>query len=234
MMTLRPSAERGHANFGWLDSYHSFSFGQYHDPAHMGFSDLRVINQDVVAPGAGFGRHGHKDMEIITYVLSGAVAHEDSMGNRETVRAGEIQRMTAGTGVEHSEFNASTAAPVEFLQIWVLPDQRGLKPGYEQISLDDRITPGQWTLIGAREGDEHVITIHQDVKLHAGRFAAGTTAALPVTAARAGWLQLIEGTVRVGDHTLQPGDGLALRDLDAPAMTALTDAHALFFDLRQR
>jgi quercetin 2,3-dioxygenase len=229
MITLRKSTDRGHANFGWLDSRHSFSFGSYHDPAHMGFSDLRVINQDIVQPGAGFGTHGHRDMEIITYVLSGALAHRDSLGNVETIRAGELQRMTAGTGVQHSEFNASDHELVEFLQIWVLPEQTGLAPGYEQIALDD--VPG-WQVVASRTGDGGALTVHQDVRLLRGRFQAGELVEVPLPAGRNGWMQLVRGAIKLADQQLGPGDAARIERADAVSMTALSEAEILLFDLK--
>ena len=172
---LRPATDRGAANFGWLDSRHSFSFGQYFDPAHMGFGNLRVINEDKVEPGAGFGTHGHRDMEIISYVLSGSLKHEDSIGNGSVIRPGDVQRMSAGTGIRHSEFNGSDSDPVHFLQIWVLPEQEGLEPGYEQKHFDIADNPGQLWLVGSRGGREGSATIHQDVDLYAATLREGNT-----------------------------------------------------------
>jgi quercetin 2,3-dioxygenase len=213
MLYVRSSQDRGHANFGWLDSRHSFSFGSYHDPRFMGFSDLRVINQDVVEPGAGFGMHGHQDMEIITYVLRGAVAHEDSLGNREMVREGEIQRMTAGTGIRHSEFNPDPNNPVEFLQIWIMPDRKGLAPSYEQVSYRDQGSDGAFSLIGGPDGGPGAVTIHQDVRLYRGAIAAGQKAALPIPEGRLGWVQVISGELVLEDgQRVGPGDGLAIKD----------------------
>jgi quercetin 2,3-dioxygenase len=229
MITLRPSDARGHANHGWLESWHSFSFGDYHDPAHMGFSDLRVINQDIIQPGKGFGTHGHRDMEIITYVLDGALAHKDSMGNVETIRAGELQRMTAGTGIQHSEFNASDTGLVELLQIWVLPDASGLTPGYEQVLLENR--PG-WQVIASRTGADGMLRVHQDMTLLRGQFAAGETTLVPVAQNRKAWLQVVRGTVHLDSQTLTSGDAAALTDLNAAAVMAATDAELLLFDLR--
>lgn len=229
MMTLRNAADRGHANFGWLDSRHSFSFGSYQDPAHMGFSDLRVINQDIVQPGAGFGTHGHRDMEIITYVLSGALAHKDSLGNVETITAGEVQRMTAGTGVEHSEFNASDQMLVEFLQIWILPEQRGLAPGYQQQLLS--LKPG-WMTVASRHGSDGALTVHQDMKLFRGIFAAGETAAVPLTQDRRGWLQVVRGDLLVGGIAIKAGDGLQIEHEGTLSLQAKTNCELMLFDLR--
>jgi quercetin 2,3-dioxygenase len=229
MPIIRKSNERGQANHGWLDSRHSFSFGDYHDPAHMGFSDLRVINQDRVQPGAGFGTHGHRDMEIITYVLSGALAHRDSMGNVETIQAGEVQRMTAGTGVQHSEFNASKTEPVEFLQIWVLPEKTGLAPGYAQIRLADA---WGWHIVASQSGAADALMVHQDMTLWRGQFSQNEKSVLPLAANRSGWLQVVRGTVRIGDHVLVAGDAAAFQNEMSPGLAADTDAELLLFDLR--
>ncbi len=227
MLIHRPSADRGRANFGWLDSRHSFSFGQYHDPAHMGFSDLRVINQDVVQGGAGFATHGHSDMEIITYVLRGALSHKDSLGTLETIHAGEVQRMTAGTGITHSEFNADPAAPVEFLQIWVLPETLGLVPGYQQMAPVRQ--PG-WQPLASRRGGPDMLTVHQDMVLSLGLLAAGNTLDMPVAAGRCVWLQLVSGEIVVDGVALTAGDGAALTSGTRAQVRA--DAEVLHFDLR--
>ncbi len=229
MLTLRPSAARGHVNLGWLDSFHSFSFGSYHDPAHMGFSDLRVINQDIIQPSAGFPTHGHTDMEIVTYVMRGRLAHRDSMGNVETIAAGEVQRMTAGTGIQHSEYNASDTEPVELLQIWLLPNQTGLAPGYEQIMLENK--PG-WQVVASRSGADGALTVHQDVTLWRGRFAAGEQSVLPVSATRNAWLQVVRGDALVGDQNLSAGDGAKIAGAENMLLTASDDAELLLFDLR--
>ncbi|MEM6614341.1 MAG: pirin family protein, partial [Cyanobacteria bacterium P01_C01_bin.72] len=168
MITVRPQDQRGVANFGWLDSKHSFSFGQYYDPSHMGFASLRVINEDKVIPAQGFGTHGHQDMEIISYVLAGELEHRDSMGNGSIIRPGDIQRMSAGTGVRHSEFNASDSNPVHFLQIWILPETSGLQPSYEEKNFNSEIKQGKLTLVGSRDGRGNSVTIHQDVNLYLG------------------------------------------------------------------
>jgi quercetin 2,3-dioxygenase len=194
MITRRPAAERGHARFDWLDSRHSFSFGNYHDDRYMGFGPLRVINEDVVAPGSGFGTHGHRDMEIVTYVLEGALEHKDSLGTGEVIRPGEVQRMTAGTGIQHSEFNPSPDAPVHLLQVWLLPERNGMAPGYEQrefpLGEKDRLH-----LVASRDGREGSLTIHQDVDLLAGRLSSG---AVVERRLRAGRL----GRARLGDESL--------------------------------
>ncbi len=229
MLTLRPSGARGHVNHGWLNSFHSFSFGSYHDPAHMGFSDLRVINQDIIQPSAGFPTHSHKDMEIVTYVMSGTLAHRDSMGNVETIGAGEWQRMTAGTGVQHSEYNASDTEPVELLQIWILPEQTGLAPGYEQILLENK--PG-WQVVASRSGSDGTLTVHQDVTLWHGSFAAGEKSALPNAANRNAWVQVVRGELTVGDLKLSAGDGARITGADKLPLAATRDAELLLFDLR--
>jgi len=230
MVTLRKSNDRGEADFGWLQSKHSFSFGRYYDPRHMSFSDLRVINEDVVAPGAGFGTHPHEDMEILTYVLEGALAHVDSMGNRRVLNAGEFQRMTAGTGVTHSEMNASDSEPVHFLQIWVEPNEKGLEPGYEELSLDN-VGDGL-TQIAGPEGSDDRLTIHQDARIFVGKVKAGHAAALDIDPSRRVWLQMISGTAQVNGAEVADGDGLAITDQNALDMTAESDADFLVFDLR--
>ncbi|MEO0412721.1 MAG: pirin family protein [Pseudomonadota bacterium] len=230
MTYLRRTEERGSADFGWLQSRHSFSFGQYYDPNHMGFSDLRVINQDVVAPGAGFGTHPHENMEILTYVLEGALKHVDSMGNERTLSAGEFQRMTAGTGVTHSEMNASQTDPVHFLQIWVEPNENGLAPSYEELSLGD--VPQGVTLIAAPEAREGQLSIHQDTRIFAGKMDAAQSATLEVDAGRRIWVQGISGGVVVNGQQVRPGDGLALEGVDTVSITVQEDAQFLVFDLR--
>lgn len=227
MMTLRRHEERGQADFGWLQSKHSFSFGNYYDRAHMGFSDLRVINQDVVAPGKGFGTHPHEDMEILTYVLSGALAHVDSMGNRRVLNAGEFQRMTAGTGVTHSEMNASDEAPVHFLQIWLEPNAKGLEPSYEELSID--ALESGLTLIAGGPG---ALKVHQDARIYAGKLPGDDSADLALEPGRKAWVQMISGGLEVNGQLLRPGDGLALEDPGDLHFTALEDAHFLVFDLR--
>ena len=203
MNYIRPAGDRGHANFGWLDSYHSFSFGTYHDPMHVGVSALRVINDDTVAPGAGFGSHGHRDMEIISYVLEGAVRHEDSMGHRFTVPAGEIQLMSAGSGVMHSEYNDSLTDPVHFLQIWITPNVLEAEPGYQQrqITQDGPVTP-----LVTPDGRDGSLTIRQDASLYRVQLKAGEQVLLQAGSS-AGYLHVIEGDARVGDEVLHQGDG---------------------------
>lgn len=230
-ISLRPSAARGHANHGWLDSFHSFSFAHYYDPAHMGFRALRVINEDEIAPGTGFGTHGHHDMEIVTYVTEGALEHRDSMGEHSIIRPGEVQRMTAGTGIRHSEFNASHAERVKLLQIWLLPAEEGLRPGYEQKAFSDAEKHNQLRLIAAPDGRDGAVTIHQDVNLYAAKLDAGTTVSLPLPVGRGAWLQMVAGTVSVNGQSLRTGDGAAVEQVDVVTIVADTTSEFLLFDL---
>ena len=228
-ITIRRAADRGHADHGWLDSFHTFSFADYHDPAHMGFRALRVINDDTVAPGRGFGTHGHRDMEIISYVLAGELAHRDSMGNGSVIRPGDVQRMSAGTGVMHSEQNPSRTAPVHFLQIWIVPDRRGHAPSYEQIHvpLDER--RGKLRLVASPDGAGGAVTIHQDARLFATVLADGAAVTHTLAPGRHAWLHVARGTARVGDLTLAAGD--AISTSDPGALTISGDAEVLLFDL---
>ena len=230
MVTLRKSTERGHAEHGWLDSYHSFSFADYHDPEHMGFRSLRVINEDQVAPGAGFPTHPHRDMEIITYVVSGALRHRDSMGNTAVMRAGDVQRISAGKGVTHSEFNDSQEEMVHLLQIWIVPDERGVQPEYMERSFAN-IEHGKLHLITSRGGRDGSIPIHQDADLHVARLVAGEVLTHPLANERAAWLQLISGSLMVNGQTLTAGDAAALTEESAVRIAAIEDAHFLLFDL---
>ncbi|MDX2170029.1 MAG: pirin family protein [Deltaproteobacteria bacterium] len=230
MLTIRPAAERGHVRIDWLDSRHSFSFGEYHDPRHMGFRALRAINEDVVAPGGGFATHPHRDMEIVTWVLDGALQHRDSLGTGSVIRPGEVQRMTAGTGIRHSEFNASTSEPVHLLQIWILPERAGLEPSYEQktVPLDGT---GGLRLLASPDGRDGSVTIHQAAELWAGRLKAGSDASHTLAAGRHAWLQVARGDVQVNGQVLHAGDGAALSDESAVALHADSDAEVLLFDL---
>ena len=228
---IRKSEDRGTADFGWLDSKHSFSFGGYYDPRHMGFGPLRVINEDRVAPGGGFPTHPHKDMEIISYVLDGALAHKDSTGNSSVIRVGDVQRMTAGTGVRHSEYNASKTAPVHFLQIWILPERNGLKPGYEQKTFPADEARGKLRLIGSRDGRDGSVTIHEDVDLYATRLGRGETVSLKLSPGRGAWVQVVEGELTANGERLGAGDGIAIEDADALRLEARNDVHALVFDM---
>ncbi len=230
MIVKRPAAERGHLDHGWLDARHSFSFGHYVAPDHMGFRTLRVLNEDRVQAGQGFGTHPHNDMEIVTWVLAGALEHKDSMGNGSVIVPGKVQRMTAGTGVLHSEFNHSDQEPVHLLQIWLLPEARGLTPGYEERQFEDAELRNRLRPIAGRnvEGAVHV---HQDARVLAGRLDAGTTAAHPLAADRHAWVQVARGSVTLNGMELTAGDGAAVSDETALELTATTDAEVLLFDL---
>ncbi|MGL5836494.1 MAG: pirin family protein, partial [Waterburya sp.] len=206
MIIIRPQDQRGVADLGWLDSKHTFSFGNYYDPQQMGCASLRVINEDKVIPGKGFGTHGHQDMEIITYVLAGELEHRDSMGNGSVIRPGDVQRMSAGTGVRHSEFNASDANPVHFLQIWILPDSTGLEPSYEEKNFGSEIKQRELTLLGSRDGRDHSITIHQDVNLYLGSLAQSDRLTYQIPEQRTLWLQVAKGEVKLNELLLQAGD----------------------------
>jgi redox-sensitive bicupin YhaK (pirin superfamily) len=208
MTELRRSTERGHANHGWLDSYHSFSFADYHDPQHMGYGPLRVINEDRVAPGSGFGTHGHRDMEIISYVLEGSLGHKDSMGTGSTIVPGDVQRMSAGRGVRHSEFNHDKAGTTHFLQIWIEPNVRGIAPEYEQKRFEDAEKRGRLRLIAAPDGRDGAVTIHQDALLYAGLFDGAESAKLALAKNRKGYVHVARGKVNVNGHALQAGDAL--------------------------
>ena len=231
MITIRPGGARGVANFGWLDSRHSFSFGHYHDPNHMGFGVLRVINEDRVKPGVGFDTHGHRDMEIISYVLAGALEHKDSLGTGSVIRPGEVQRMTAGTGIRHSEYNPSKTDPVHFLQIWILPEKDGLDPGYEQKTITDAGGAGHLRLIGSRDGRDGSVTIHQDVDPYAGLFAAGESARLDLRPGRGAWVQVARGEVDVNGERLVAGDGAAITDAEAVEIEGRNGGEVLVFDM---
>ncbi len=229
MIDVRRSHARGRTQISWLDSYHSFSFGEYHNPAAMHWGPLRVINEDVVAPGAGFPTHPHRDMEILTWVLDGELAHKDSTGGAETIKPGELQRMSAGTGIRHSEFNASQTAPVHLLQIWLLPDRAGLPPGYEQKSFDG--LEGKLRLVASPDAAEGSLTIHQDARLYVGRFAAGETASLAAKKGRVQWVQVARGATSLNGIDLQAGDGAALRDENALKIAVDDAAELLVFDM---
>ena len=231
MLQIRPSDARGHANFGWLDSRHTFSFGHYYDPHHIGFGALRVINEDRVAPGAGFGTHGHENMEIISYVLEGGLEHKDSLGNGSVLRPGDVQRMTAGTGVRHSEFNHSSTEPVHFLQIWIVPERDGLAPGYEEKTFTKEERTDQLRLIGSRDGRDGSLTIHQDVDLFSAQLTAGADLSFEVQEGRKAWLQVARGALSVNGETLAAGDGLGIVAQDALQIMAHQDAEFLLFDL---
>lgn len=231
MITIRPAAERGHARFGWLDSQHSFSFGEYYDPAHMGFGPLRVINEDRVAPGAGFPTHGHRDMEIISYVLDGALEHRDSIGTGAVIRPGEVQRMSAGTGIRHSEYNHSRSAPVHFLQIWIMPERDGIAPGYEQKAFPEAERRNALRLVASRDGRDGAITIHQDVDLYAALLDPQRSTAFALRTGRRAWLQVARGRVTVNATALAEGDGAAISDLESLTITGVEPAEILLFDM---
>jgi quercetin 2,3-dioxygenase len=231
MLTIRPSDARGRARFGWLDSRHSFSFGEYYDPSHMGFRSLRVINEDRVAPKGGFPPHSHRDMEIISYVLDGALEHKDSLGTGAVIRPGEVQRMTAGTGITHSEYNPSKDEGVHFLQIWIMPERKGLVPGYEQRAYPAAERKGRLKLVGSRDGREGSVTVHQDVALYAGLLERSERASHTLAPGRHGWLQVARGEVTVNGQRLHAGDGAAITEEPEVAIVADEAAEVLLFDL---
>jgi redox-sensitive bicupin YhaK (pirin superfamily) len=231
MITIRKSEERVHLDHGWLDTYHTFSFDQYHDPRHMSFGSLRVINEDRVAPGHGFPTHSHRDMEIITYVLEGGLAHRDSMGNGSTIKPGDVQRMTAGTGVAHSEANPSSSNPVHLLQIWIMPNARGLEPGYEQKMFSDELKHGQLALIASLDGRQGSVTIHQDADVYASKLNAGERVTHTTGADRKVWVQVARGSVRMNDVDLNQGDGAALTDETNIEIEGSGPAEILLFDM---
>ena len=231
MLRLRKGNERGSANLGWLDSKHTFSFADYDDPDHMGFGNLRVINEDRVQPGQGFGSHGHRDMEIISYIIDGTLEHKDSMGNGSIMRRGDVQRMTAGSGVQHSEFNPSPDTTVHFLQIWILPQTLDLAPGYEQKTFMEEEKSNQLRLIISRDGRDDSLTIHQDVDLYASLLTADCMLSHPFGNGRKGWLQVVLGDAAVNEMHLVAGDGLALQDCDQVRVRALSDTELLLFDM---
>lgn len=231
MMTVRPAAQRGHADHGWLNSYHTFSFADYHDPAHMGFRTLRVINEDRVQPGRGFGTHPHSDMEILSYVLEGGLQHRDSMGTGSIIRPGEVQRMSAGTGVTHSELNASATEPVHFLQIWLLPARRGIAPGYEQKAFPREEKEGRLRLVASPDGADGSITVHAHARVYAGIFEGGQSAELRIPAGRHAWVQVARGRIRVNGQELAAGDGAALSNEEKVRVEGVEGGEVLVFDL---
>jgi redox-sensitive bicupin YhaK (pirin superfamily) len=232
MLAIRKAPERGRASFGWLDSRHSFSFGHYHDPAFMGHGPLRVINEDRVEPGRGFDTHGHRDMEIISYVLDGALEHKDSIGTGSVIRPGDVQRMSAGTGVMHSEFNASKTEPVHFLQIWILPAANGIAPGYEQKHFSDAEKRGRLRLVGSRDGREGSVTIHQDISLYAALLDGTDRVSYELPEGCKGWVQIARGAVDLNGVALEAGDGVALQGPETLTISGATGAaELLLFDL---
>lgn len=231
MLTIRRGEARGASKLRWLDSRHSFSFGEYFDLAHMGFRTLRVINEDRVEPGQGFGTHPHENMEILSYVIEGAIEHRDSMGNGSRVVPGELQRMTAGTGVTHSEFNPSSTARLHFLQIWILPDTKGLEPGYEQRAFPLEERRGELVLVASPDGRQDSITVHQDVSLYAGRLDAGESVRHGFAPGRYGWIQVVRGNLAANGEELHAGDGASLSEAQALELRASSDSELLLFDL---
>ena len=231
MIERRPAAERGHANHGWLDSHHSFSFADYHDPKHMGFGPLRVINEDRVEPGTGFGTHGHRDMEILSYVLEGELAHRDSMGNGSTIRPGDVQRMSAGRGVMHSEMNTSRERRVHFLQIWIEPAARGIDPGYEQVRVPDEAKRGRLALVAGPAGSGAAVTIQQDARVYATLVDGGEAVELPLAAGRRAYVHVARGSATVNGHALAAGDALKLAGELAVTIGGGERAEVLVFDL---
>jgi len=231
MITLRQSSERGHFDHGWLNTYHTFSFDQYYDPRYMGFRQLRVINEDFVAPGRGFPTHGHRDMEIITYILEGALQHEDSMGNGSVIRPGDVQRMTAGTGVRHSEKNASASESVHLLQIWILPETVGLEPSYEQKAFAEDERRGQLRLIASGDGRDGSVTVHQDVSVFASILGAGESIRREMDQTRYGWIQVARGEIKVNGQLAGQGDGAIAMGESSLEIVAEKSAEILLFDL---
>lgn len=231
MIDIRKANERGSSRIDWLDSKHSFSFADYYDPRHMGFRSLRVINDDVIAPGAGFGTHPHRDMEIITYVIEGALEHKDSLGNGSVIRPGDAQRMSAGTGIRHSEYNASKDEKVRLLQIWILPERAGLAPGYEQRAYAPQELQGRLRLIASRDARQASVTLHQDAEVWAGRFSAGDKASHALRPGRHAWVQVARGNLTLNGRELREGDGAAISDEAKLDLEAKSAAEVLLFDL---
>ncbi len=231
MITLRRSADRGHADHGWLKSFHTFSFADYHDAAHMGFGNLRVINEDRITPGTGFGTHGHRDMEIVSYVLSGALAHQDSMGNGTAMLPGEVQRMTAGSGVRHSEFNHAKDETTHFLQIWIVPERSGLVPGYEQKAFSAEDKRGRLCLVAAPDGRDGAVTLNADAAIRAGLFDGDETAELALSPGRRTWVHVARGAITANGQALQAGDAIGLQDEPLLRLSQGQGAEVLVFDL---
>jgi quercetin 2,3-dioxygenase len=231
MISIRRGSDRGHRNYGWLDTFHTFSFNDYHDPAFMGFRSLRVINEDRVAPGEGFGTHPHRDMEIVTYVLSGALAHKDSMGSGSTIRPGEVQRMSAGTGVTHSEFNGDPEQPVHFLQIWLLPERKGIVPAYEQKAFPEGERKGRLRLVASRDGRDGSVTIHQDAEIYAALLRKDESVPVTLRPGRHAWVQVARGSVRLNGDPLAAGDGASVSGEEHLTMAGVEPAEVLVFDL---
>ena len=231
MIQVRKSCERGHAHHGWLDTYHTFSFADYYDPAHMGFGPLRVINEDRVEPGRGFGTHGHRDMEILTVVLDGALQHRDSLGNGSVIRPGDVQRMSAGTGVMHSEFNGSDKEPVHFLQIWIEPNVRGVSPSYEQKQFDAEEQRGRLRLLSSPDGRDNSVTIHQDARVYTAHLAAEDVVSHRLEPARRAYVHVARGAVALNGQPLEAGDGARIFDETTVNLSGLQESQVLLFDL---
>jgi quercetin 2,3-dioxygenase len=231
MLQIRRASERGHFDHGWLDTYHTFSFADYYDPAHMGFASLRVINEDRVAPGQGFGMHGHRDMEIVTLVLEGALEHRDSLGNGSVLKPGELQRMSAGTGIRHSEFNPSADEPVHLYQIWLLPGAKGLTPSWEQKTFSADARRGHFQLVASPDGRDGSLTIHQDAALYLADLPEGTVVTQPLQAGRSAWLQVLRGATTLNGQSLSAGDGVGVTAETTLDVRAAFDAQVLVFDL---
>src|SRR5438552_4029780 len=231
MIVRQPAGERGRTQIGWLDSWHSFAFGDYYDPAHVDFRSLRVLNDDRVAGGQGFGMHPHRDMEIITYMLSGALEHKDSLGTGSVIRPGEVQRMTAGTGIRHSEFNPSPTEPVHLLQIWLVPERRGLTPGYEQKAFPETERRNRWRLVASRDGRDGSVTVHQDAAMYVTNLDSGRTATYELPPGRQAWLQVARGAVTLNGQKLGSGDGAAVSNESVLTVTAVDEAEVVLFDL---
>jgi redox-sensitive bicupin YhaK (pirin superfamily) len=231
MMTVRPAAERGHAAHGWLDSYHTFSFADYHDPAHMGFRNLRVVNDDRVAPGQGFGKHPHRDMEIVSYVLEGSLEHRDSIGTGSVIRPGDVQRMSAGRGVLHSEFNASKSEPVHFLQIWILPSRPGIEPSYEQKTFSPEEKQGRLRLIASPDGRDQSVTLHADALIYTANLAPGQTSDTAIPKGRHVWVHVATGKMRVNGRDLVAGDSAGISEEPRLKLEGIGEGETLVFDL---
>jgi redox-sensitive bicupin YhaK (pirin superfamily) len=231
MITIRSAAQRGHANHGWLDTHHTFSFADYYDPSHMGFRSLRVINDDTVSAGHGFGTHPHRDMEILSYVLEGSLAHKDSMGTGSTIRPGDVQRMSAGTGVLHSEFNGSKTDAVHFLQIWIMPEKNGIAPGYEQKTFTDAEKKGRLRLVASPDGADGSVTVHARARVYAGVFGEGESAELAIPRGKHAWVHVARGNVRVNGRELSAGDGAGLSEEPSVRVEGAGGGEVLVFEL---
>lgn len=231
MITVRRAAERGHADHGWLDTRHTFSFADYYDPRHMGFRSLRVINEDRIRAGRGFGSHPHRDMEILTWVVAGSLLHRDSLGNGSVIRPGDLQRMSAGTGVVHSEFNESPAEDLHLLQIWIMPERQGVAPSYEQTHFPEEARRGRLRLVASRDGRDGSVRLHQDADVHAALLAAGERVDHPIAPGRGVWVQVVRGAFAVDGQRLDEGDGAAVEAAGGVAIVAAEDGEILLFDL---